>query len=108
MIFYVHVGVALERPPKIHELRRYAVEARSGIEAKEIALCMACCTSVMPVWAKIVGDEEFPDPDHHAGWDLPVEGYGRPTPSVDRHEDAADGGHDVLVQLADHRRVDHV
>jgi hypothetical protein len=60
MIWFVHVGVCLERPPTIQEYRRYAVEARSGLEAKEVALQMACCTSVMPVWAKLVGDEDFP------------------------------------------------
>ena len=58
MIYYVHVGVALVRPPTIQEYRRYAVEARSGLQAKETALQMASCTSVMPVWAKLVGDEE--------------------------------------------------
>lgn len=61
MIFYITVGVALARPPAIHEYRRYAVEARSGIQAKETACLMAACTSVMPVWAKITGDEDFPD-----------------------------------------------
>lgn len=60
MIWFVHVGVCLERPPTIQEYRRYAVEAPSGLQAKEIALQMACCTSVMPVWAKLVGDEDFP------------------------------------------------
>jgi hypothetical protein len=53
MIFYIHVGVALHRPPAIHEYRRYAIEAPSGVQAKEIALQMASCTSVMPVWASI-------------------------------------------------------
>ncbi len=72
MIWYVHVGVALARPPEIHEYRRYAVEAPSGLQAKETALLMASCTSTMPVWAKIVGDEEFPDPDHFYGWDYPA------------------------------------
>jgi hypothetical protein len=68
VIFYVHVGVALERPPEIHEYRRYAVEARSGIQAKELALLMASCTSVMPVWAKLVGDEDFPN-TLYTGWE---------------------------------------
>lgn len=63
MIWYVHVGVALARPPEIHEYRRYAVEAPSGLQAKEIALLMASCTSVMPVWARLVGDEELPRVD---------------------------------------------
>jgi hypothetical protein len=60
VIFYVHVGVCLVRPPTIQEYRRYAVEAPSGLQAKEIALQMACCTSTMPVWARLVGDEDFP------------------------------------------------
>jgi len=69
VIFYVHVGVAHSRPPEIHEYRRYAVEGRSMIDAKEAALQMAACTSVMPVWARVVGDEEFPA---YAGWDYPA------------------------------------
>lgn len=60
MVFYIHVGVCLVRPPVIQEYRRYAVEAPSGLQAKEIAIQMAACTSEMPVWAKIVGDEDFP------------------------------------------------
>jgi hypothetical protein len=67
VIWYVHVGVALSRPPEIHEYRRYAVEARSGLQAKELACLMAACTSVMPVWAKLVGDEDFPHPEDWPG-----------------------------------------
>lgn len=55
--FFIEVGVALTRPPAIHQYRRYVIAARSGIQAKEIALQMASCTSVMPVWAKVVGEK---------------------------------------------------
>lgn len=58
MIFYVHVGVCLERPPTVQEYRRYAVEAHCAVEAHLIATQMAACTSTMPVWADVVGDEE--------------------------------------------------
>lgn len=57
MIFYVHVQVALSRPPRGDEMRRYAVEAADAVEAELVATQMASCTSVMPVWAKVVGDE---------------------------------------------------
>jgi hypothetical protein len=57
VIFYVHVRVALARPPQADETRRYAVEAEDSVQAEEIALQMAACTSVMPVWSKVVGDE---------------------------------------------------
>ena len=58
MIFFVHVGVALERPPGTDEVRRYAVEAPDWPMATLISAQMAQCTSVMPVWAEVVGDEE--------------------------------------------------
>lgn len=63
MIFYIHVGVALKRPPAVHEYRRIAVEASGPWEAEKIATQMAACTSVMPVRSLAVGDEEFPDWD---------------------------------------------
>jgi hypothetical protein len=69
VIWYIHVGVALARPPRLDEYRRYAIEADCPYEAEELALQMASHDSVMPVWSKVVGDEEFPDPDHHRGWD---------------------------------------
>lgn len=57
MIFYVHVAVALTRPPTEMEIRRYAVEAVDENEAELIAAQMASCTSVMPIWSGAVGDE---------------------------------------------------
>lgn len=53
MIHIIHVGVALARPPAVHEIRRYAVEAPEPTEAQLIALQIASCSSVMPVWAQI-------------------------------------------------------
>lgn len=55
MIYRVDVGVALSRPPKIDEYRTYAIEAGSKVEANILACQMAACTSVMPVWSKVVG-----------------------------------------------------
>lgn len=49
MIHYVKVAVALSRPPKIDEWRRYCVVAATRQEAELIAQQMAACTSVMPV-----------------------------------------------------------
>lgn len=61
MIFYVTVAVALARPPTVDEWRRYAVEAKTPFGAQVIAQQMASCTSVMPIYAEVTGDEEFPD-----------------------------------------------
>lgn len=55
---YVTVGVALSRPPRVHEYRRYAVAADDAVEAVQAALQMACCTSVMPVSAEYEGTED--------------------------------------------------
>lgn len=55
IVWYVVVGVALSRPPAVHELRKYAVAAESETEARLIACQMAGCTSVMPVSAEVVG-----------------------------------------------------
>jgi hypothetical protein len=49
VIFYVNVAVALKRPPRVDEWRRYAVVAENDTEARLVALQMASCTSVMPV-----------------------------------------------------------
>ncbi len=59
MIFRVHVGVALHRPPEIHEYRLYLVDAGNEIEALGVALQMAACSSVMPVWGDVI--TEAPD-----------------------------------------------
>lgn len=59
MIFTVHVGVALTRPPVIDELRRIVVEAESDSEAALIATQIASCTSVMPVWSEVQEDVEW-------------------------------------------------
>lgn len=48
-IFKVIVGVALSRPPSIHEYRKVVVEADNAIEAKLIAAQIAACTCTMPV-----------------------------------------------------------
>lgn len=53
MVFTVHVGVALDRPPVVHEFRRYVIAADDVTEAQLIATQMASCTSVMPVWSEI-------------------------------------------------------
>ena len=53
MIYRINVGVALSRPPAVHEIRRYVVEAPESTEAQLIALQMASCTSVMPVSAEV-------------------------------------------------------
>ena len=58
MIFYAHVQVALRRPPHAEEKRFYVVEAGCESDAYLLALQMSSCTSVMPVWAEIVGVEE--------------------------------------------------
>lgn len=49
MIHYVVVGVAMSRPPKTDEYRRYAIYGGTHQEAELVALQMAACTSVMPV-----------------------------------------------------------
>lgn len=51
LTYTVNVGVALRRPPRIDEYRKYVVRARGRTHALDIALAMAACTSVMPVWA---------------------------------------------------------
>jgi hypothetical protein len=51
MIYEVNVGLALARPPVIHEWRRYRIEAPSWTDARLAALQMAACTSVMPLAA---------------------------------------------------------
>lgn len=53
MLYTVHVGVALHRPPAVHEWRRVRVAASSDAEARLVACQMAACTSVMPVCAEI-------------------------------------------------------
>lgn len=66
MIHYVTVGVALSRPPKVDEWRRYCVVAATRQEAELIAQQIAACTSVMPV-------ESHWESSHRAG---PVEPFG--------------------------------
>lgn len=66
MIHYVRVAVALSRPPKIDEWRRYCVVAPNRQEAVLVAQQMAACTSVMPV-------ESQWESSHRAG---PVEPFG--------------------------------
>lgn len=68
MIFYVEVVVSHQRPLKLDEFRRYAIEADHPDEADLIACQMAACTSVMPISSEVVGDEEFPDYDDSEVW----------------------------------------
>lgn len=49
--YEVEVGVALRRPPRVDEYRKYIVSASGRTQALSVALQMASCTSVMPVWA---------------------------------------------------------
>lgn len=55
-VFYVEVGVALRRPPRIDEYRLYAVEAGSRYEAELVATQMASCTCTMPLSSEISYD----------------------------------------------------
>jgi hypothetical protein len=52
------VGVALERPPKIDQLRAYEIEAASWDEARLDALLISYNNAVMPCWSGI--EEEIP------------------------------------------------
>lgn len=59
MIFTVHVGVCLTRPPCADgdEWRRTVVEAGDETEAMLVAAQIAAATCEMPVWAEVVGVE---------------------------------------------------
>lgn len=62
--FLVEVGVALVRPPKTDEYRRYAVSAESGEEAELIAQQMAQITSIMATESVVTdwtGDPKWQD-----------------------------------------------
>lgn len=59
MIHHICVGVALERPPRIDEFRSYALEAATPLEARELALLIACHGAVMPVWDGLEEDVPF-------------------------------------------------
>lgn len=48
-LYIVVVGVALRRPPRIHEYRKYVVLARNRLEAELLALQWASFTCVMPI-----------------------------------------------------------
>ena len=52
-IFGVDVAVALKRPPRIDEYRRYIIAAESGDEAELIAQQWAYGNSAMPVWSVV-------------------------------------------------------
>lgn len=54
-VFYVQVGVALQRPPRTDEYRKVVVEAVNGHEAMLIAAQVAACTSTMPVSTRLLG-----------------------------------------------------
>ena len=51
----VNVGVALARPPAIHQWRHCVVWAADEVEAVLVACQMASCTggTVMPVYAEL-------------------------------------------------------
>jgi hypothetical protein len=69
VIYQVEVAVALSRPPAVHEWRTYRIEARDATDAKVIALQMASCKSVMPVYISLpVRVAEIPDPDVRGEW----------------------------------------
>lgn len=53
-MFEVEVGLALRRPPRLDQLRKYLIVARSPIEAELVALWMAGRDCVMPVCSRIV------------------------------------------------------
>lgn len=59
LIHYVMVGVALERPPKIDQLRAYEIEAASWEDARLDALLISYHNSVMPCWAGIEEELQF-------------------------------------------------
>ena len=58
MRFVVEVGVALCRPPRTDEYRRYVIEAETGEEADLIACQMAQCSSVMATESVVVEWQE--------------------------------------------------
>lgn len=58
VIFYRAVGVALVRPPRIDEVRTYAIMTETAAEARLTALHWAAAGCVMPVWDGI--DEDVP------------------------------------------------
>lgn len=57
-VFEIHVGVALRRPPRTDEVRKYLICADRPIEAEMLACEWASCTSVMPVSSRVVTCEE--------------------------------------------------
>lgn len=59
LIHYVMVGVALERPPKIDQLRAYEIEAASWQEARLTASQMSMHNAIMPVWSGIEEELQF-------------------------------------------------
>lgn len=67
-VYEVIVGVALERPPKVDELRKVLVVANSAVEAELIAQQIAACTSVMPVCSRLIGSSAGPPEKSGAGY----------------------------------------
>jgi len=49
MIHFIQIGVALDRPPKTDQIRRYAIYSGTHQDAELVALQMASCSSTMPV-----------------------------------------------------------
>lgn len=64
-VFEVEVGVALTRPPRTHEYRKYLIVASTRQEA-ELHACWWAATSpgvVMPTSSRIVSYNPDPDDD---------------------------------------------
>lgn len=65
-VYEIEVGVALRRPPRTDEIRKYLIVAERAIEAEILACQWAACTSVMPVFSRLVvcDPECTVDPDY--------------------------------------------
>jgi hypothetical protein len=58
VIYRVQVGVALRRPPAVHEYRLVVVEAADRWEALLVAAQISACTSTMPVSTRLLDELE--------------------------------------------------
>lgn len=63
MIHCLCVGVALERPPRIDQLRCYTIEAETFLDARITVLHMAARGAIMAVWDGISEDVPFLPPE---------------------------------------------
>lgn len=53
-VYEIEVGVALRRPPRVDEYRKYLVAAESPLAAELVACQWAAATCVMPVSSRLV------------------------------------------------------